>query len=713
MNAGAAFDRLTPALRHHIVHALGFSGLRPVQALTTDAILDGDNCVVLAPTAGGKTEAAFFPLLSAMDTQQWGAPSVLYLSPIKALLNNQQARLDRLAALLSRRVFKWHGDVTPSEKRAFLKDPTDILMTTPESLEVMLISEKVPSRLLFKNLRAVVIDEVHAFAGDDRGAHLVALLERLQRHCGVDVQRIGLSATVGNPDDILTWLQGTSARPKRLVDPPKPPPSAQVRLDHVGNLHNAARVVLQLQPRGKTLVFVDSRRRVEQMAEALQGQIGAASSTTTAPLRVFPMHASLSTDERHQAELAFAEGSDCIIVATSTMELGIDVGDLDSVFQIDAPPSVASFLQRMGRTGRRQGTTSNCTFLCTEDFELMLCAAFLRLWRAGWVEPVNPDSASHHVLAQQLLALTLQEHGVAAADWWAWLSGAACFSTVTEEERASLLERMIEQDIVVLVDGRILLGAQGEKLYGRKNFAALYAVFDAPRSLTIMWGPDEIGSMDALFVQGLDSGACFVLGGRSWKLVDVDWKRSRCDVIPAPQGAHVSWQGGSRIVRRRHAEAIREVLLDDVRDPEWTTRAFEAMKAIRSEHSFVHDEERPVHRQKGSPVWFTFLGTRANNLLSRVLREKLAAEVTAEVTADHLCIRFRGEAAKSDVAVRDAIREVMAPGAVTADDAIAHVSELVRRPLSKFQPCLPPELEARFLARRLLELPFGSEPSRG
>ncbi len=708
-----AFDRLTPALRHHIVHALGFTGLRPVQALTTDAILDGDNCVVLAPTAGGKTEAAFFPLLSAMDAEQWGPPSVLYLSPIKALLNNQHARLERLAGLLSRRVFKWHGDVTTSEKRAFLKDPADILMTTPESLEVMLISEKVPSRLLFKNLRAVVIDEVHAFAGDDRGAHLVALLERLQRHCGVDVQRIGLSATVGNPHDILTWLQGTSARPKRLVDPPKPPPSAQVRLDHVGNLHNAARVVLQLQPRGKTLVFVDSRRRVEQMAEALQGQIGAASSTTTTPLRVFPMHASLSTDERHQAELAFAEGSDCIIVATSTMELGIDVGDLDSVFQIDAPPSVASFLQRMGRTGRRQGTTSNCTFLCTEDFELMLCAAFLRLWRAGWIEPVNPDSASHHVLAQQLLALTLQEHGVAAADWWAWLSGAACFSTVTEEERASLLERMIEQDIVVVVDGRILLGAQGEKLYGRKNFAALYAVFDAPRSLTVMWGPDEIGSMDALFVQGLDSGACFVLGGRSWKLVDVDWKRSRCDVIPAPQGAHVSWQGGSRIVRRRHAEAIREVLLDDVRDPEWTTRAFEAMKAIRSEHSFVHDEERPVHRQKGSPVWFTFLGTRANNLLSRVLREKLAAEVTAEVTADHLCIRFRGEAAKSDVAVRDAIREVMAPGAVTDDDAIAHVSELVRRPLSKFQPCLPPELEARFLARRLLELPFGSEPSRG
>ncbi len=709
-----AFDRLTPALRHHIVHALGFSGLRPVQALTTDAILDGDNCVVLAPTAGGKTEAAFFPLLSAMDAQQWGAPSVLYLSPIKALLNNQHARLERLAGLLSRRVFKWHGDVTTSEKRAFQKDPADILMTTPESLEVMLISEKVQSRRLFQHLRAVVIDEVHAFAGDDRGAHLVALLERLQRHCGVDVQRIGLSATVGNPHDILTWLQGTSARPKRLVDPPKPTSSAHVRLDHVGTLHNAARVVLQLQPRGKTLIFVDSRRRVEQMAEALQGQIGgAAASTTASPLRVYPMHASLSTDERRQAEHAFEEGSDCIIVATSTMELGIDVGDLDAVFQIDAPPSVASFLQRMGRTGRRPGSTSNCTFLCTEDFELMVCAAFLRLWRAGWVEPVTPDSASHHVLAQQLLALTLQEHGVAAADWWAWVSGAACFSTVTEEERAALLGRMIEHDIVVVVDGRILLGAEGERLYGRKNFAALYAVFDAPRSLTIMWGPDEIGSMDALFVQGLDSGACFVLGGRSWKLVDVDWRRNRCDVVPAPQGAHVSWLGGSRIVRRRHAEAIREVLLDDDRDVDWTTRAFEAMQAIRAEHAFVHDEERPVHRQKGSPVWFTFLGTRANNLLSRVLREKLGG---GEVTADHLCIRFRGDAGKSDVAVRDAIREVMGPGAVTDDDAIAHVDELVRRPLSKFQPCLPPALEARFLARRLLELPFPSDPdetSRG
>ena len=163
-----SFERLAPALQYQIHATLGFRDLRPVQLLTIDAVLDGDNCVVLAPTAGGKTEAAFFPILSAMDTGDWHPTSCIYLSPIRALLNNQEDRIARYAALLGRRVFKWHGDVSQHTRAPFLRSPADILLTTPESLEAMMMSARIPAERLFAGLRAVVIDEIHAFADDDR-----------------------------------------------------------------------------------------------------------------------------------------------------------------------------------------------------------------------------------------------------------------------------------------------------------------------------------------------------------------------------------------------------------------------------------------------------------------------------------------------------------------------------------------------------------------
>ncbi|MGK3964060.1 DEAD/DEAH box helicase [Sorangium sp. So ce118] len=687
----SAFDRLSPAVRYHIVHTLGFSGLRPVQELTAHAILDGDNCVVLAPTAGGKTEASFLPLLSRMHSEDWSAPSVLYLCPIKALLNNQEARLTQIAGMVSRRVFKWHGDVSPSVRARFIEDPADILMTTPESLEVMLVSRRVPSRRLFRNLEAVVIDEVHAFAADDRGAHLVALLERLQRHAGRDIQRIGLSATVGNPAEILAWLGGTSHRPARLVDPPKPSTSSEVHLDWVGSLPNAAKVIAQLDPGKKRLAFVDSRRRVEQLGEALQ-----AAGVTT-----FLMHSSLSADERRASERAFESGQNCVIVATSTMELGIDVGDLDAVYQVDAPPSVASFLQRMGRTGRRPGTKPRATLLCTKESELALSAALLRLWASGYVEPVKPERAAFHVLAQQILALCLQEGGVPLADVWAWVEGAACFAEVTAREREMLLGRMLSAGIVLEADGRLILGSKGEALYGRKNFQALYAAFDAPPLLQVRWGLREVGSVDAVFLQALPPASCFVLGGRPWQISHVDWKKGTCDVVPAPDGKHLNWLGKPRLIARRLCEELRKTLLDTAEDAWWTKRAREAMRAERASHAFLDDAPMPIVEGLNDIVWHTFLGGRVNNLLARLLEERLGEQVVP----GNRSIKIRGGAARSAVAVRDATRALLAPGAITEADARRHAAGGAREALSKFQPCLPEELEIQFLARRVVELP--------
>ena len=246
-----------------------------------------------------------------------------------------------------------------------------MLLTTPESLEAMLISLRVEHGRMFSDLRAIVVDEVHAFAGDDRGWHLLAVLERLTRVTGHPIQRIGLSATVGNPDELLGWLQGTGRdqRPAVVVAPDIAPASADsvtdvvagesapapadIELDYVGSVSNAATVIATLHRGEKRLVFCDSRQLVEEIGAALRER-----GVTT-----YLSHASLSIDERRRAEQAFAEGRDCVIVATSTLELGIDVGDLDRVIQVNDPPTVAAFLQRIGRTGRRAGSTRNCLFL--------------------------------------------------------------------------------------------------------------------------------------------------------------------------------------------------------------------------------------------------------------------------------------------------------------------------------------------------------------
>jgi ATP-dependent Lhr-like helicase len=225
-------DLLHPGLVHHIVNTLGWPGLRALQEEAITPLTDGADAVLIAPTAGGKTEAACFPLLSRMAQEKWDGTSILYVCPLKALLNNLLSRLETYTSWLGRSAALWHGDVTHSRRKRILHERPDVLLTTPESLEAMLVSANVDHRAFFSGLRAIVVDEVHAFAGDDRGWHLLAVLERLERVAGRPVQRVGLSATVGNPEELLAWLQGAKAgqRAARVVAPhlrettPKLPP---------------------------------------------------------------------------------------------------------------------------------------------------------------------------------------------------------------------------------------------------------------------------------------------------------------------------------------------------------------------------------------------------------------------------------------------------------------------------------------------------------
>jgi ATP-dependent Lhr-like helicase len=300
--------------------------------------------------------------------------------------------------------------MSPNRKRGgSSNDVADCLLTTPESLEVMLVSKRSSSHSLFKSLRVVIVDEIHSFAGDDRGWHLLSLLERLTKIAGRELQCVGLSATIGNSQDLLVWLSGQCEGGGTVIEPESASPShSDVQLDFAGNIDNAALVIARLHRGEKRLVFTDSRSQAEQVAARLR-RLG---------VNTFVSHSSLSAEERRRAQEAFSSGSDCVIVATSTLELGVDVGDLDRVIQIDAPATVSSFLQRMGRSGRRAGTASNFLFLATSRPMLLRSAGLIELWTAGYIEPVQPPPAPFHVLAQQIMALALQEGGVGRLTWW-------------------------------------------------------------------------------------------------------------------------------------------------------------------------------------------------------------------------------------------------------------------------------------------------------
>ena len=683
--------RLHPHLQHAIVNDLGWRELRPVQSMTIEAVLDGANTVVLAPTAGGKTEAAIFPVLSQILTEHRPPVSALYVCPIKALLNNQEERLRQYARMVGIEVFKWHGDVSGSVKERFRREPAHVLLTTPESLEVMLVSAKTDARALFAGLGTVIIDEVHAFAGDDRGAHLVSILERLSAFCGRDLQRIGLSATVGNPKVIGQWLQGSSRREFRLVDPPRPPTSRDLRIDVADDIDDAARGIAQLASGRKSLVFVESRARAEKVAQALGGS----------GVEVFIHHSSVSAADRALAEERFTHGSNTAIVATSTMELGIDVGDLDQVFQVDAPSTVASFLQRMGRTGRRSGTRSNCTFFCLTPESLLQAVALLRLADRGWVEDVEPSEGAMHVLAHQLLALTLQEGGISRHRVLPWLAEAWPFASIREPRFHELVDTMIAREILYEADGVLSLGQRGERLYGRKNFFEMYAVFSSPPMLRVQHGREQVGHVSAWFVQGhggQEGPLCFRLAGRAWQVVRVDWGRSTLDVQPAQRGQVPSWLGMAGVLSYPLCQAMMKALMEPGPEVAWLTPiAARTLDELRRGYEGLLEEGAASLEDRGDTLqWHTFAGGGINRLLAAGL---------ASLTGDKWVVGNLTLTSKASGVVKanEAISKLRELDWESLATARAH--DLVRGQISKFQPCLPSEAEDRLLAERLLDVP--------
>jgi ATP-dependent Lhr-like helicase len=481
-----------------------------------------------------------------------------------------------------------------------------------------------------------------------------------------------------------------------VVDPPKPPSRRQLLVVHRPELAFIAEEAARSARGVKSLFFCQSRATTEAVASQMR----------RAGTTVYVHHSAVSREERVIAEEQFHHGSDACIVCTSTLELGIDVGDLDRVLQSEAPDTVSSFLQRMGRTGRREGQVANTTFFCETTDGVLQAIALIQLAKSGWVEHVTVNDRCWPVFVHQLLAMSLAEGGVAPELAWDHLSRVPDLKGIRRAEFDRLVDWMIHDESFVATGGRLVLGPKAERRFGRRNFMELFAVFSSPQSYTVHTGTGQpLGTLNQEFVDRLVEGVtCFLLGGRAWAVLEVRHDDRRVVVGPAPRGKQPTWGGFiPQFLSEAICRKVRYVLVSEDSYSYLTPEAAALLAERRDALGrVVTSGHRGVEIDDNEIRWWTFAGGRINTTLRYALGRLLAG---VQIVPDNFLLRLRGE----DLTFprfQDAVAALRSL-AVWDDEGMwkGIFDSLPGYRLSKFQPLMPPWVERELIARYLLDVP--------
>jgi ATP-dependent helicase Lhr and Lhr-like helicase len=595
--SSAAFDAYDERLRRWIWRRQ-WGSLRDIQEQACAPILAAEDDVIIASaTASGKTEAALLPALTRIAADPQPGLRLLAISPLKALINDQYARLEEMCEPLELPVHRWHGDVAGNRKKKVLDGAGGLLLITPESLEALFIRNGPKVARLFANLDYVLIDELHAFIGVERGKQLQSLLHRTELAIRRRVPRLALSATLGDMKMAAAFLRpgehdratiiesranrhavALQIRGYRESDPQLSAKQAaaaareghEVSLEQVVDGHDVeiADDLWRLLRGGRHITFCNARRQVELYCDLLRAR----SEKLRVPHEFWPHHGSLSKQLREDAEAALKDTTrPSTIVATSTLELGIDVGEVETIAQVDAPSSVAAMRQRLGRSGRSEDAASTLRMFISEPeitadtppqdtlrTSLVQATAMVRLLIEKWNEPPDPDALHLSTLVQQTLSLIAQHGGVSAADAWSALCRTGPFSAVDQELFARLLRSLGHNDLLVQThDGQLVLGLTGEKIVNHYDF---YAAFAAAEEYRLVHGNTTLGTLpvDVPLLQGMH----LIFGGRRWVVIDVDNDRKVVLVESSPGGRVPPFGGNKPWVHDR----IRREMLAVYRD---------------------------------------------------------------------------------------------------------------------------------------------------
>ncbi|HEY9601744.1 MAG TPA: DEAD/DEAH box helicase [Allocoleopsis sp.] len=651
-----SFDRLAPFIQDYI-YSHGWTELRQVQVEASRVILDSDaHLLVAAGTASGKTEAAFLPVLTLLHQNPSSTIGVLYIGPIKALINDQFERLNKLLKEADIPVWAWHGDVSPSHKQKLLKNPQGVLQITPESLESLLINKHAELVRLFGDLRFVIIDEIHAFMGSERGCQILCQLERLSRIMKKPPRRIGLSATLGDYSLAEDWLQSGTKTPVITPEIQGGQRKVQLAVEHFyladddGLANSYYQYIFKLSQSRKCLIFANNRTKAESAIANLR-QLAQAEGF---PDVYHVHHGSISAPLRESAEEAMRDSIPAVTAATVTLELGIDIGQLERVIQLDSPYSVASFLQRLGRTGRR-GSPADMRFVCTEDeplgeeslperipWQLLQCIAIIQLYlEERWIEPIQPLRYPFSLLYHQTMSILTAMGELSPTALAQQVLTLPPFAAISQDDFRQLLRYLIDIDHIQQTEtGGLIIGVTGERIV--RNFR-FYAVFSDNVEYVVRDESKEIGSI----AMPLPSGNQFALAGRTWHVVDID-KKSKTIYVKETEGiASTSWRGGSVSIHSKILGRMRKVLLEDAQYPYLQQAAKDRLNAARQLARMAGLERRTIFSLEEDNTYciFPWMGTVAYRTLERFLnffvRDYLDIRKLSGVSPYYLVVTLR------------------------------------------------------------------------
>lgn len=676
----SAFSTLHESLQQVLSQRLDWTELRDVQERAYAAVSEGKDVLVIAPTAGGKSEAALIPVMDDILKHGRMGVACLYLSPLKALINDQEDRFREFCVPTSLTVMKWHGDVPKGDRGWKDGEPPHFLMITPESLEVLLQEKKLIFDL--RRVRTVIIDELHAFVETERGVQLKVLLNQLDRITNRPVQRVGLSATTGNPEEVLRWMSD-DRHGNELVAIPAPPKDKQFRFIVEEDEEKRIDALVDIVKGRKALVFVNSRSIAERLMRSASGRIR----------NLHIHHSSLSLATRKASEEAFSSQDGACIICTSTLELGIDIGDLDVVVQVGPPNLVSSFLQRLGRSGRRD-KAAYVAWLLKDPCELLCSVAIIECAMNKEVEPLTPLKKPYNVLVQQVFLYLLRHGRASRKQLGTSVLSQPAFAGIRREMLDRIVASLIERGYLTPDGEMVMLGETAEREFGRSNWKDLYSVIRGGGEYRAVTPDGEVvGKLDARFVNSPNDGE-ISLGGQSWSMVKCDEGHNLVVVVPSGSASSgIFWTGGEsgysplicRQVQVMHARGESVLpLTDDVQET-LNTVLIRIPEGVGLTGLYVREHKG----ERGMMVTvYSLNGIRFNRLLTLLLQKRLGGKV--QVRYNDFVIRiFRmgKEGAGERVAI--ALRDVQGMG---LEEIGSHL------------PLLPAE-EWKF-ARALPESPF-------
>ena len=649
------FNRYAPFIRDFI-YQNNWESLRAIQVAAGDAVFNtDDNLLLSASTASGKTEAAFFPILTLFTEDMPKSFGAVYIGPLKALINDQFQRLNDLCREADIPVWHWHGDVAQSRKKRLLENPSGILQITPESLEALLLHKYAYIARLFGDLRFIVIDEVHSLMRGDRGGQTLCLIERLSKLAGVNPRRIGLSATIGDLESTGKFLSAGTGRKTAIPKIEAGGARWRLSMEHfyvLGAQAAEEREIQDAQPEldGKTdtapvnadpamgyifehtrgkkcLVFLNSREECEAATTTLRQYC----EIRHEPDRFLIHHGNLSTSYRETAEAIMKDEEQFLTtVTTATLELGIDIGRLERAFQVDAPFTVSSFLQRMGRTGRRdlppemwfvmqeEQPEARAMLPVTVPWTLIQGIALIQLYREErWVEPPKLDRLPFSLLYHQTMCTLASCGEMSAAALASRVLSLSYFHRITQEDYRLLLRHLVStEQIQKTEEGGLIIGLAGERQTSSFKF---YAVFKENEEYTVRNESQELGTI----VMPPPVGEKIALAGHVWIVEEVDHKRHLvyCSQVRGKVPAYFGQCPGD--IHTRILERMREVLRENCSYPYLMKNAVARLDEARrtARHSGMTEESLIC---LGGDMWclFPWLGTYAFLALERFIKIK-------------------------------------------------------------------------------------------